>query len=108
MKASELLEKVKSGEGIPCDACDGHISADEVLGFVFKLGKLAPRMENANVGGITCASAKRRTQISRLRHADRISSLSVVTKLQGPKKQKVSSGKFVIFRFLCYILKKFQ
>ena len=58
MKASELLEKVKSGEGIPCDACDGHISADEVLGFVFKLGKLAPRMENANVGGITCVQCQ--------------------------------------------------
>ena len=54
MKASEFLEKVKSGEAIPCDACDEKISADEILGFVFKLGKLAPRMENANVGPITC------------------------------------------------------
>ncbi len=54
MKASELLESVKSGEAIPCGSCDEKIPADEVLGFVFKLGKLAPRMENANVGDITC------------------------------------------------------
>ena len=58
MKASELLEKVKLGEGIPCDACDAKISADEVLGFVFKLGKLAPRLENANVGDITCVQCQ--------------------------------------------------
>ena len=58
MRASELLEKVKSGEAIPCDACDGKISAHEVLGFVFKLGKLAPRMENANVGDITCVQCQ--------------------------------------------------
>ena len=54
MKASKLLESAKSGEAIPCSACDGRIPADEILGFVFKLGKLAPRMENANVGDITC------------------------------------------------------
>ena len=54
MKASELLAKVKSGEAIPCDGCDEKIPADEVLGFVFKLGKLAPRMENVNVGAVTC------------------------------------------------------
>ena len=54
MKASELLENVKSGEGIPCGCCDQKIPANEILGFVFKLGKLAPRMENANVGDITC------------------------------------------------------
>ena len=54
MKASELLEDVKSGESIPCGSCDEKIPANEILGFVFKLGKLAPRMENANVGDITC------------------------------------------------------
>lgn len=54
MKASELLAKVKSGEATPCGACDGKIPADDILGFVFKLGKLAPRMKNANVGDITC------------------------------------------------------
>ncbi len=54
MKASELLAKVKSGEAIPCDGCDEKIPAEEVLGFVFKLGKLAPRMENVNVGTVTC------------------------------------------------------
>lgn len=54
MRASELLEKVKSGEGIPCSACDGKIPAADILSFVFKLGKLAPRMENVNVGAITC------------------------------------------------------
>ncbi len=54
MKASELLAKVKSGEAIPCDNCEEKIPADEVLSFVFKLGKLAPRMENVNVGTITC------------------------------------------------------
>ena len=54
MKASELLENVKSGVAIPCDSCHEKILADEILGFVFKLGKLAPRMGNANVGTITC------------------------------------------------------
>ena len=54
MKASELLERVKSGEAIPCGTCDGKIPADEILGFVFKLGKLGPRMEKTNIGDITC------------------------------------------------------
>lgn len=54
MKASELLATVKSGEAIPCGSCGEKIPADDILGFVFKLGKLAPRMENANVGDITC------------------------------------------------------
>ena len=58
MKASELLESVKSGEAIRCDACGGKIPADEILGFVFKLGKLAPRMENVNVGPITCVQCQ--------------------------------------------------
>lgn len=58
MKASELLESVKSGEAIPCDSCDGKIPADEILGFVFKLGKLAPRVENANIGDITCVECQ--------------------------------------------------
>ncbi len=54
MRASELLAQVKSGVAIPCGACDGKIPADDILGFVFKLGKLAPRMENVNVGAIIC------------------------------------------------------
>ena len=58
MKASELLAKVKSGASIPCGACDGTIPADAILSFVFKLGKLAPRMENANVGAITCVQCQ--------------------------------------------------
>ncbi len=58
MKASELLAKVKSGEAIPCSGCEGKIAADDILGFVFKLGKLAPRMENANVGDITCVQCQ--------------------------------------------------
>ena len=58
MKASELLAKAKSGKAIPCDSCDGKIPADDILGFVFKLGKLAPRMENANVGDITCVACQ--------------------------------------------------
>ena len=58
MKASELLENVKSGEAVPCSSCDEKIPADAVLGFVFKLGKLAPRMENANVGEITCVQCQ--------------------------------------------------
>ena len=58
MKASELLAKVKSGEATPCDGCDEKFPADEVLGFVFKLGKLAPLMENANVGPITCVQCQ--------------------------------------------------
>ena len=58
MKASELLANVKSGEAIPCDACNGKIPAGDILAFVFKLGKLAPRMENANVGAITCVQCQ--------------------------------------------------
>ena len=58
MKASELLAKVKSGEAIPCSACNEKIPAADILGFVFKLGKLAPRMENANVGDITCVQCQ--------------------------------------------------
>ena len=58
MKASELLAKVKSGEAIPCDSCDEKIPAGDILGFVFKLGKLAPRMESANVGDITCVGCQ--------------------------------------------------
>ena len=58
MKASELLVKVKSGEAIPCSSCGEKIPATDILGFVFKLGRLAPRMENANVGDITCVKCQ--------------------------------------------------
>ena len=58
MKASELLEKLKEGEAIPCSNCDEKIPADEMMNFVFKLNKLAPRMENANVGDITCVQCQ--------------------------------------------------
>lgn len=58
MKASELLAKVKSGEAILCDTCGGKIPANDILGFVFKLGALAPRMEKANVGDITCVQCQ--------------------------------------------------
>jgi hypothetical protein len=58
MKASELLERAKSGEAIPCDTCGGKIPADVLLEFVFKLGKLAPRMENVNVGAVTCVQCQ--------------------------------------------------
>ena len=58
MKASELLAKAKSGAAIPCGACDAKIAAADILSFVFKLGKLAPRMENANVGDITCVQCQ--------------------------------------------------
>ena len=58
MKASELLTKLKAGEPIPCDGCDGTIPADEMMRFVFKLGKLAPRMESANVGDVTCVQCQ--------------------------------------------------
>ena len=58
MKASELLTKVKSGEAIRCSGCDGKIPAADILSFVFKLGKLAPRMETANVGDITCVQCQ--------------------------------------------------
>ena len=58
MKASELLAKVKSGEVIPCGSCDGKIPANDILRFVFKLGTLAPRMEKANVGDITCVKCQ--------------------------------------------------
>ena len=58
MKASEFLESVKSGEATPCGLCERPIPADEILEFVFKLGKLAPRMENVNVGDITCVQCQ--------------------------------------------------
>ena len=58
MKASELLAKVKSGAAIPCSSCDEKIPATDILGFVFKLGTLAPRMESANVGDITCVKCQ--------------------------------------------------
>ncbi|MCY4552632.1 MAG: hypothetical protein OXC79_03075 [Candidatus Poribacteria bacterium] len=58
MKASELLAKVQAGEAIPCNGCDGKIPADDILSFAFKLGKLAPRMENVNVGDITCVQCQ--------------------------------------------------
>ena len=58
MKASELLEKLKAGEAIPCSNCGSKIPADEMMKFAFKLGKLAPRMENANVGNITCVQCQ--------------------------------------------------
>lgn len=58
MKASELLAKLKEGEAIPCGNCEEKIAADEMISFVFKLGKLAPRMENANVGDITCVQCQ--------------------------------------------------
>ncbi len=58
MKASELLEKLKAGESIPCSNCECAIPADEMMKFAFKLGKLAPRMENANVGDITCVQCQ--------------------------------------------------
>ena len=58
MKASELLEKVKADEAIPCDTCDGKVPASEILRMAFKLGKLAPRMENAQVGSIVCVQCQ--------------------------------------------------
>jgi ribosomal protein S26 len=58
MKASELLSKLNEGEAIPCDNCDGTIPDDEMMRFAFKLGELAPRMENANVGSITCVQCQ--------------------------------------------------
>ena len=58
MKASELLTKVKSGEAISCDSCEEQIPATDILGFVFKLGTLAPRMETANVGDVTCVQCQ--------------------------------------------------
>ena len=58
MKASELLAKAKSGYAIPCDLCGEKIPANDILGFVFKLGALAPRMGNANVGDIACVKCQ--------------------------------------------------
>ena len=58
MRASELLATVKSGAAIPCGSCDEKIPATDILGFVFKLGTLAPRMETANVGDITCTKCQ--------------------------------------------------
>ena len=58
MKASELLETVKSGRLSRAMCVMGKFRADELLKFVFKLGKLAPRMGNANVGAITCVECQ--------------------------------------------------
>ena len=59
MKASELLAKVEAGESVPCDTCGGRIPADEIGRIAFKLGKLAPRMENAQVGSVVCVPCQR-------------------------------------------------
>lgn len=58
MKAAELLAKVKAGEAVPCDTCDGKIPANEIGQIAFRLGKLAPRMENASVGSIVCVQCQ--------------------------------------------------
>ncbi len=58
MKASELLVAVKRGDAVPCGSCDSKIPAADILGFVFKRRELAPRMETANVGGITCVQCQ--------------------------------------------------
>ena len=58
MKAYELLGKVTAGEAIPCDTCDDKVPASEVLRMAFKLGELAPRMENANVGSVVCVQCQ--------------------------------------------------
>ena len=59
MKASELLAKVQAGESVPCNTCGGEIPAEEIGRIAFKLGKLAPRMENAQVGSIVCVQCQR-------------------------------------------------
>jgi hypothetical protein len=59
MKASELLAKVQAGESVPCNTCGGEIPAEEIGRIAFKLGKLAPRMENAQVGSIVCMQCQR-------------------------------------------------
>lgn len=58
MKASELLEQVKADEAIPCDTCEGTVPASEILRMAFKLDKLAPRMENAQVGSVVCVQCQ--------------------------------------------------
>ena len=59
MKASELLAKVKSGAGYFLRFMwRENPSGLTILGFVFKLGTLAPRMENANVADITCVKCQ--------------------------------------------------
>ena len=58
MKAKELLEKVRAGEAIPCDVTGKEIPAAEFLKFVFKKGKLAPRMGNAEVHSVISVEAQ--------------------------------------------------
>ena len=58
MKESELLVRVKAGEAVPCDTCDGAIPASEIERIAFKLGELAPRMENVLVGSIVCVQCQ--------------------------------------------------
>ena len=58
MKASELLAKVNAGESVPCETCGQGIPAGEIGRVAFKLGKLAPRMENARVGAIVCVQCQ--------------------------------------------------
>ena len=59
IKAYELLAKVKAGESVPCDTCGGKNPAGDIEKIAFKLGKLAPRMENALVGSIICVGCQR-------------------------------------------------
>ena len=58
MKARELLEKVIAGETVSCEVTGKDIPAEEFLKFVFKKGKLAPRMENAEVQSIVSVEAQ--------------------------------------------------
>ena len=63
MRAAELLAQVKAGEAISCHACEDKIPADEILEFNFKLGKLAPRMENVAIGPIVCMECQRQDEL---------------------------------------------
>jgi len=63
MRAAELLAQVKAGEAISCHTCEDKIPADEILGFNFKLGELAPRMENVAIGPIVCMECQRQDEL---------------------------------------------
>ncbi|MDP6598414.1 MAG: hypothetical protein QGI86_21445 [Candidatus Poribacteria bacterium] len=63
MKANELLAQVKARDAISCHTCEDKIPADEILGFNFKLGELAPRMENVAIGSIICVECQRQDEL---------------------------------------------
>lgn len=63
MKAIELLTSIKDGKPVTCDTCQDKIPSKDILEFNFKLGKLAPRMEDVCIGSIVCVECQKRDEL---------------------------------------------